>query len=480
MRFRNTVIAFVVLLIIGGYAVINYRFSKPVPVPKLLGIKADEIAKIELKYPNRELVIAREKPGASWMITNPIGTKANQIAANNLANAIAGCQTTRTIDEHPKDLAPFGLAKPAVTVVVTTAKGKTLAGIEVGKSTPVGFNAYIKMTDKPAVMLVSSAFPPGMQKTVSEMRDRSLMSFDIADVTKFTLQPDSGSLIEVDREKKTGKWEIVKPREYLADPTQVRQVLSSLADAQVSDFVNDAPVDVSHYGLEKPHLVVTVYTTRKGAAHIQSLLFGFRERKKGKDDIYVRRGERAPVYAVHSFVLTNVNKSLLDLRDKTVMSFEPSAVETVEVTSGGKSFSLKRAPHGKWDVTSDGRTSPADVPVVERFLDQLRDFTGNTIVMDPMSHPEMFGLDKPTYQVTLIAKDGKPIGTIKLSKVKVKQMAAATVPAAAPEKTDYYAVSTAGTALYSTDKFMFGQLDKSADEFMSRAKSAASPSPKKK
>ena len=118
--------------------------------------------------------------------------------------------------------------------------------------------------------------------------------------------------------------------------------------------------------------------------------------------------------------------------------------------------------------------------MVERFLDQLRDFTGNTIVMDPMSHPEMFGLDKPTYQVTLIAKDGKPIGTIKLSKVKVKQMAAATVPAAAPEKTDYYAVSTAGTALYSTDKFMFGQLDKSADEFMSRAKSAASPSPKKK
>ncbi len=480
MRFRNTVIAFVVLLIIGGYAFVNYRFSRPVPKPKLLGIKADEIARIDLKYPGRELVIARDKPGAPWMITKPIGTRANQTAANNLANAIADCQSTRTIDEHPKHFAPFGLAKPAVTVVVTTFKGRTLPGIEVGKTTPVGFNAYIRMTDKPAVMLVSSAFPPGMQKTVDEMRDRSLMNFNIDDVTKFTLQPDDGPLIEVDHDRKTGKWEIVEPRRYPADPTQVRQVLSSLADAQVSDFVNDAPADVSQYGLEKPHLTVTVYTTRKGAAHIQSLLFGFRERGKGKDGIYVRRGERAPVYAVHSFVLTNVNKTLLDLRDKTVMTFEPSAVETIEVTSGAGSFSLRRAPHGKWDVIVGGKTSPADVPVVERFLDQLRDFTGNTIVMDPMSHPEMFGLDKPACQVTLIAKDGKPIGTIKLSRVKVKQMAAATVPAAAPEKTEYYAVSSTGTALYSTDKFMFGQLDKSADEFMSRAKPAASPSPEKK
>lgn len=479
MRFRNTVIAFVVLLIIGGYAFVNYRFSRPLPKPGLLGIKADEIAKIALKYPDRELVIAREKPGAPWMITQPIGTKADQTAANNLANAIADCTASRTVDEHPNDLARFGLAKPSVTVIVTTTKGKTLPGIEIGKTTPVGFNAYIRMTDRPSVMLVPSAFPPGMQKSVNEMRDRSLMSFDITDVTKFTLQPDIGPRIEVKRQK-TGKWEIVEPQKYPADQTQVRRVLSSLADAQVADFVNDAPVEVAQYGLVKPHLVATVYTTRKGTTQAQSLLFGSRQGEQGKDGVYVRRGERAPVYTVHAFVLTNVNKSQLDLRDKTVMSFDPSSVETVEVTSDGKSFSLKRAGHGGWNLIRNGKTSPADVPVVERFLDQLRTFTGNTIVMDPMSHPEVFGLDKPVCQITLVAKDGKSIGTIKLAKVKVKNMLSAGVPPTAPERTGYYAISSVGTALYSTDEFMLGQLDRPADEFVSRAKPGASPSSKKK
>ncbi len=479
MRFRNTLIAFVVLLIIGGYALVNYRFAKTVPAAKLLGVKADDIVRIDLKYPDRELAIERAKPDAPWMITKPLGTRADQTAANNLARAIANCQATRTIDEHPKALAPFGLAKPDVTVVVTTKDGKTLPGIEVGKTTPVGFNAYIKLTDKPAVMLTSSAFPPGMKKTVNDMRDRQLMSFKVDDVTKLTLQPDNGPPIEVDRGK-NGKWEIVKPSEYQADPTQVRQLLSTLADARVSDFINDTPADVTRYGLDKPHLVVTVYTTLKGGEHVQSLLFGFREQGQGKDAFYVRRGERTPVYAVPAFVFTNVNKSLLDLRDKAVMSFEPSAVESIEVASDHGNFTLKRAPNGKWNLSSNGKTSPADVPVVERFLDQLRTFNGNTIVMDPMTHPEMFGLDKPTCQVTLVGKDGKPLGTVKLAKVNVKEMSTGAVSPSGIERTDYYATSSAGTALYSTDQFMFTQLDKSGDEFLAKAKPAASPSSAKK
>ena len=55
MRPRNTIIALVVLLIIGGYAFVMNRYSRPIPAEKLLGIKADDFAKIELKYPDRVL-----------------------------------------------------------------------------------------------------------------------------------------------------------------------------------------------------------------------------------------------------------------------------------------------------------------------------------------------------------------------------------------------------------------------------------------
>ena len=117
MRFRNTLIALVVLLIIGGYAFVNFYFTKPEAVKTALNIKPDEIAKIDLKYPDRDLVLER-KPGEHWMITKPIGASADQTVAGNLARAIAECQITKTVEEKADNLAPFGLDKPQVTVTV--------------------------------------------------------------------------------------------------------------------------------------------------------------------------------------------------------------------------------------------------------------------------------------------------------------------------------------------------------------------------
>ena len=126
-RFRNTLIALVVLLIIGGYAFVNYYFSKPEAVKTAFNIKADDIAKIDLKYPDRDLVL-EHKPGDQWIITKPIGAFADQTTAGNLARAIADCQITKTVEDKADNLAPFGLDKPQVTVIVTDTKGKTLPG----------------------------------------------------------------------------------------------------------------------------------------------------------------------------------------------------------------------------------------------------------------------------------------------------------------------------------------------------------------
>ncbi len=476
MRFRNTLIALVVLLVVGGYAFVNYYFSKPEAVRTALDIKPDDIAKIELKYPTRELVLER-KPGQPWILTKPIGAVADQTAAGNLARAIAECQITKTVEEKADSLTPFGLDKPQVTVIVTDSKGKTLPGLEVGKVTPVGFSAYLKYTDKPDIMLTASAFPSGMNKTVDQMRDRELMSFKMDDVEKLLITHDDGSQIEVDRDG--DKWKIVKPANYEADPTQVRQILTTLGDSKVADFITDAPTNAAQYGLEKPHLVATVDLNKGGAQ--ESLLFGFKQKEQGKDGIYVRRGERAPIYTIAPWVMSGVDKSILNLRDKTVLKFEPDKVETITIALADKAhYSIKRTGGGKWDVIADGKTSPADVAIVERFMDQIQDLKGNSIIMDPIKSPEMFGMDKPALTVTLQDKDGKQIGELKLSKIDVKKAPApGSETGSTGTQSEYYATSSASGALFSTDDFLFSQLNKTADEF--RAKEIATPAatPKK-
>ena len=60
----------------------------------------------------------------------------------------------------------------------------------------------------------------------------------------------------------------------------------------------------------------------------------------------MRRGERAPVYAVPGYVMSALDKSWLDYRDRSVFSFDPSAVESVKVKNSNGEFTLKRGPSG--------------------------------------------------------------------------------------------------------------------------------------
>src|SRR5260221_3295827 len=338
MRPRNTIIALILFAIIGGYDFIMTRYSVPEEHRKLINLKPDQMAEIELKSADRDILIRREKD-KPWMLIKPVGSDADQFQCNNLGHAISETELVRTVEEKPASLEPFGLAKPTTVVTVTTFDGKALPSIEVGKNAPVGFNAYVKMSNSPAVLLTSSVFPTGMNKTVNDLRNKDLVSFKMNDVQKLILTRDNGETVEVDRDG--DNWKIVKPAAYPADDAAVRQVLNTLVSARITDFVADQPGNVQQYGLEKPHLSVTAIL-KNGIQ--QSVMFGFKQTEQGKGGIYLRRGERAPVYAVPAYVMNSANKSVLDLRDKTALTFKPSTVDSVGVKVKDGAFTLKRAP----------------------------------------------------------------------------------------------------------------------------------------
>jgi len=470
MRLRNTIIVLVLFAIVGGYAFIVGRYSETEPTQKLLNVKQDDIAKIQLHYADRDIVLERDK-GQPWRLVKPIGADADQSQANNLARAVAEGKLVRTVDDKPADLTPFGLKPPTTTVTVTTFDKKPLPSIEVGKATPIGFNAYVKLADSPAVLLTEGVFSSGMNKTVNDLRVRDLMAFKLDDVQKLIIAHDNGQSVEIDRDG--DNWKIVNPAPHAADDTAVRLALSTLVNARASDFVADAPGSVTQYGLEKPHLTATV-VLKNGEQ--QSMLFGFKQNGEGKSGIYVRRGERAPVYAVAEYVMTSLDKSALDFRDKTIVKVDPESVATVKVKNSDGEFTLKRVATN-WEVIAGGKTTEADIPVVERLLNQLRDLKGESIVADPMPSAQPFGLDNPTLEITLMDKDGKELGTVKLAKISVKPTAP-PIPGEPAQRTEYYATSSASKAVYALSDFSFERLNKPASLYLAKAP-AASPSPAK-
>ncbi len=486
MRPRNTIIALVLLLVIGGYALIILIGSRPVPTPTLFNIDHKDISGIDLRFKDRELQLARN-PNHTWSILKPIKTDGDQSAVDGLTETIANAQLARTIEEKPDGLRPFGLDKPAVTLSVTADKKGALPALLVGNVTPVASGVYVKFADKPAVLMTSSDFLTAISKTPNDLRSHELMTFNLDDATQLVLRSGVNPPIEIDRQG--GQWRIVAPGHYTADPDTVAQMLTALVDAQVKDFVSDAPTDLAPYGLKNPQISVAVYSG-KGKVQ-QSLLFGMEVPQASKKAVYVKLAGAPSVYSAEDSLLSKVNLGLFDLRDKTVMGFDPLKTARVEIENHAKQYTLSRDAGGKWQVTDGARTSPATGQAVQTFLDELANLKGNKIVEDPMSDPRKFGMDKPTEQIVVFGKDDKQIGTVRLAQIQSKVQ----VPPPASEdedqdepkpktartvvKVEDFATSTAGSAAYSLREADFSQFDMTADQFQV-TQALGTPAPPKK
>ncbi len=488
MRLRNTIVVLVLLAVVGGYALVVLLGSRPVPAATLYKLAARDISHLDLRYPDRELELARN-PDHTWRIVKPLKADADQSAVDSLTHAIAQAQLTKTIEENPASLAPFGLDRPSVVVTITSDKGGALPALDVGKMSPVGGGAYVKLASSPAVLMTTSDFPAAVTKQANDLRSRELMSFNMDDANKLTLQSAAGGPIELD--KQAGKWQIVQPAHYLADADAVARLLTALANAHIADFVTDTPEDLGKYGLAKPQLEVSIFTGKDQTPH--SLLFGLEEPDAYKHAIYVKHGSDPYVFSVEDTLIGKVNLSVFDLRDKTVMAFDPAKAGRLEIENHGKQYTLERDKDGKWQVASGGKSSPANGAAVQTFVDELANLKGDKIVADPMADAKNYGLDKPTEKITVYDKDGKQIGTVELAQLQSRIEVAKPTPtpaaeaAAAPAggkrevksvmRFENYARSTAGTPVYSLREADFSQFDMTADQFKPTQPLQPAPTP---
>lgn len=470
MNTRKTWLALLALAIIGGYAYYSSLQPEPSKNHAVFQLKPDQIERIELKGPARDVVIERGKPGL-WRIVKPVAADADNSSADALASALASLQTTETVDTNPRDLGNFGLADPSVTVYITTKNGRTLPGVMVGKDTPVGANTYVKLTDAPAVMLTDAGFSAEATKSLDDLRSKTLIGFTADQINRVVLTRSDGSALELAR--KGQNWSIVKPREYPADPAAVNQLLDTIAAARVSQFVDDHPEDLNRFGLATPSLKLQVFGGKDNAE--ESLLFGFEQSKAYANAVYVRRGEGdQPVCTVAEYVVKELGKGYDDLRDKSVLRFDPKDVARISIAGGPVQIVIDSAGKDKWTVTGAGRTVPAETPVVQSLLDQMQQLKGSGIVEDPMTDAARFGMAEPTLTITLYDASGKTIGVIRAS--QVEETATPQNPSAKPiAKTKGYATSSVDQAVYEIPTAMIRDLETTATHLHNEAEPPPSP-----
>src|SRR5216683_2427588 len=477
MQTWKTIVVVILLIIVGGFAYYVSRQPNE-QTPKLNIISADDIQKIELRSRTRDIVVERAKDG--WRFVKPIQGEAERTTADSMADAIANLQITGNISEPPADLAPFGLQNPAVNVTVTTKDHRVLPTIMVGKDTPVGNSSYIKSEQKPGILLVANTFPSQVEKSIDDLRPRALIGFKPDDIREIVLDSNNGVPLELD--KKGEQWTFIKPKPYAADNSAVQQMLETVTNARVADFIDDSPSDLSKYGLANPSFKLTLYGGKSNAQ--ESLLFGFKQPQAEKSGLYARRGEGngQPVITVDSYVLNGIDKNFDELRDKTVLRLDRTKVDHVMIVSPNFDETLARTSGRKWKIISNDKTAAAEGLVADSLLDQLHDLKASRIVEDPMTHPDHYGMVNPTLTLSAYAKDGKELGTLRVSKMEVMLKPVKPNPenpvTAGPQKRNFaYATTGADSVVYEIPAQAAADLENTASRLHSDTTTPATAKP---
>ena len=321
--------------------------------PKILTLPERDIAKIALKKHDADEIILGKNAAGKWQITFPKPYGADQEAANQLSSSVGTLTSDKLIEDKAADLSGYGLKAPNIEIDVTTTKG-AIKRLRIGDDAPANGGTYVSLDGDPRVFTVSSYNKTSLDKSLNDLRDKRLLTFEQDKLSRVELIAKKQD-IEFGRDK--DQWQIVKPKPLRADGFQVEELIRKVKDAKMDLTVSeeDAKKAASTFNSGTP--VATVKMTDPSGT--QQL-----EIRKVKDDYYAKSSAVDGVHKVANDLATSLDKSVDDFRNKKLFDF--AFTDPSKVDFNGK---LYEKTGDKWFNGS----AQIDSASIQNVVDKLRD-----------------------------------------------------------------------------------------------------------
>lgn len=403
--------------------------------PKILSLTEGDITKISLKKKGAEETDLEKNPAGKWELTAPKKYMADQDTTTQLVSSAASVNSDRVVEDKASDVSPYGLKQPNLEVDITTKAGKT-SKLLIGDDTPTNSGSYAQLEGDPRVFTIASYVKTGLDKSVNDLRDKRLLTFDQDKLSRVELMAKKQD-IEFGRDK--DQWQIVKPKPLRADGLQVEELIRKLKDAKMDLTVSDEDAKKASAAFGSGTGVATVKITDPSGT--QQL-----EVRKNKDDYYAKSSVVEGVHKVTSDLGTGLDKGVDDFRNKKLFDFGFNEPSKIEMHDGAKAYAFQKTGE---DWFSNGKK--LDSTSVQSLIDKLRDLSATKFVDT--------GFGTPSIDATVTSNDGKRVEKILISK----------------QGADYIARRENETSLYSLDGKTVDELSKAAGDVKE-----APPPPKKK
>jgi len=269
----------------------------------------------------------------------------------------------------------------------------------------------------------------------------AILKLDEASITKVEVKKP-GSEAVVLTKSDSGAWQIIEPKPFRADQTNVSSTLSSLASLNSQRVIEDKPSDLRQYGLQPPAVEVNV--TEKDTKS-QKLLLG--DDTPNGSGVYAMLAGDPRVYTIASYNRSSIAKTLNDFRDKRLLPVSAEQVSRLDIIRKNQVLEFGRTKDG-WQFLQP-KPMRADNTQVGDLVQKLTDARMDLTRTENES-ASAFAAGTPI----ATAKVTEPSGTQEL---QIKK-----------NKDTYYAMSTAVDGIYKVNADLSQALEKGVDDFRSK------------
>jgi Domain of unknown function (DUF4340) len=399
-----------------------------------------------LEIVTRDDTIAAEQADGRWRLTRPRALPADSDLIRDFLEKLRGARVKEFVAEAPPSLAPFGLDRP-VKVAINTGRDKDRATktLLLGRADTAKKGVYAMRAGESAVMLIPDEAWNAVPKNVAVLRDKAVVEVDRDKVTKIAIESPKGA---VTLAQENGRWKITAPEALPADQVEAGAVLFKLRELKAQAFLTDDASGISRY-LAKPTVRVSLGDPGTPAARTL-LLAPSPERRGGATSAYAGVVDRGPVVLVDGKALDEIGRSADDLRDRTLITgLEPRDIKRMRVRAGDQTVVVERSGDADWKVV-EGPRGAAKAATVDNLLYALRALKWKTIAAPTGAEPGKYGVDAPTFEVTLLKADGSEVAALLVGKREGDQT---------------WVKLKAAPAIYAVDAKQLGELPKVPDDF---------------
>ena len=356
---------------------------------KLLNLPEDQIQNIEIKKRTGE-TIHLQRNDSRWQIIAPEPLHTDPDAVSSVLSTLSSLSSERTVEEKAASFNQYGLNQPAIELTIID-KNKKTTRLLIGDNTPAGTAVYAAIAADPRVFALSSYKKNSLDKSTNDLRDKRLLTFDSDKVSSIELTARKQT-IAFGRSK--DEWQIVRPKPFRADRTQVEELLRTLREAKMDLSAMEDDKKVSATFSSGTPIATARITDVSGTQELQV--------KKNKEDYYAKSSVVAGVYKISSGTGPGLDKSIDDFRNKKLFDFGYADLDRIELHDGSKGYFLTRSSSDWW---SNG--SRMDPETVSAFVDKIRDLTASKFVET--------GFTAPVIELTVTSDGGKRVEKVMLS-----------------------------------------------------------------